>query len=145
MMNIWQFQSRVSERLMQWSIFSVVAGFVMLLGNKFWRGMGWQFIGWGIINALIALFGGATMRDRLERHENPAEIHIKQEEATNLERLLWINAFLDVLYVTGGRRWAKSDNGDGSRTGAGWGIVIQGLFLFVFDVLHALSVPKEEE
>jgi hypothetical protein len=144
-MNIWQFQHRLSQRLMQWGAFSVFVGLVMLLGNKFWRGMGWQFIGWGVVDALIALFGGVAMRERIDKHDNPAEPHILKEEADNLERLLWINAFLDVLYVLGGRSWARGDKGDGSRRGAGLGIVLQGLFLFVFDVLHALDVPKDDK
>jgi carboxylesterase len=58
---------------------------------------------------------------------------------------LWINAGLDVLYVTGGfvllhRLGAR----DPFVAGTGWGIVVQGGFLFFFDLLNAVTVPEEE-
>jgi len=28
--------------------------------------------------------------------------------------------------------------------GTGWGVVVQGGFLFIFDLLHALAVPRRE-
>jgi hypothetical protein len=39
-MNIWQFQTLVSKRLLQWGLASVLLGFIMRFGGKFWKTMG---------------------------------------------------------------------------------------------------------
>ena len=144
MTNIWQFQNRVSERLLNWGLFSTVLGFMMMRGNTFWRAVGWQFIGWGLIDALIALLGQTAAQSRIDSYPNPGLGEVKIKEAKNLRRLLWINAGLDVLYVLGGRSLIRRDSGDGARHGMGFGIVLQGAFLFFFDVYHALANPDDE-
>lgn len=144
MTNIWQFQHRVSERLLHWGLFSTVLGFMMMRGNMFWRAMGWQFIGWGLIDALIALFGQSASQSRIDSYPNPGLVEVKAKESKNLRRLLWINAGLDVLYVLGGQSLMKRDAGDGAKHGTGLGIVLQGAFLFFFDVYHALVTPDDE-
>jgi len=56
--------------------------------------------------------------------------------------LLWINTALDVLYVAGGLILALAFGSRGMDwQGHGWGIVVQGAFLFLFDLIHAQSVP----
>ena len=63
-------------------------------------------------------------------------------EAGGLRRLLWINAGLDVLYVAGGLLLAFTlGRRSPFAAGSGWGIVLQGAFLFGFDLLHARGVP----
>ena len=143
-MNIWQFQHKLSKRLLWWSGGSVVTGLFLLRGGKFWRGVGWQFIGWGAIDAGIALFGRVSMNERLNAMDNPGLIEVQKKETSNLIRLLWVNAALDVFYVIGGKRWADGDDGSGNRAGHGLGIVLQGAFLLFFDVYHALTAPKEK-
>ncbi|MEP7292887.1 MAG: hypothetical protein ABI835_13980, partial [Chloroflexota bacterium] len=59
-----------------------------------------------------------------------------EAEAHTLRRLLEVNTLLDLIYMFGGRSLIRH----GSR-GTGWGIVIQGTFLFLFDLFHAGSVP----
>lgn len=143
-MTIWQFQSKVTKRLLRWSLFSMVTGVFMLRGNAYWRGVGWQFIGWGAVDALIALFGGAAMDERLDRYVNPGAVDVKAKEAENFEKILWVNAALDVAYIVAGKRWGNAQDADDMRKGTGTGVVLQGLFLLIFDTLHALSVPKEK-
>lgn len=143
-MNIWQFQHKLSSRLLMWGGVSVVSGLFLLRGNRFWRGVGWQFIGWGAIDALIAVFSRTTANNRLDNMENPGLESVKIKEADNLQRLLWINSALDVVYILGGKRWSDSDKGDGSRAGHGLGIVLQGAFLLVFDLYHALKTPRRK-
>ena len=66
-------------------------------------------------------------------------------EARNLRRILLINTGLDVLYVTSGVALALTLGVDNPFwRGNGWGIVVQGGFLFCFDLLHALGVPRPE-
>jgi hypothetical protein len=143
-MNIWQFQNKLSRRLLAWSAISIVSGFFLLRGNKFWKGVGWQFIGWGAIDAMIALFGNASANQRIDNMDNPGDTTIQEKEADNLQKILWVNTGLDVLYMLGGKNWSDKDKGDGSRAGHGLGIALQGLFLLIFDVWHALAVPKKD-
>lgn len=144
-MNIWQFQNQVSRRLLRWSAMSVVVGVLMRFGGTFWKNVGNQFISWGAIDAGIAVGGQIAARNRVDKLDNPGlpEVHVKEED--NLRRLLWVNAGLDVLYMIGGLLWMRRDKGDGKARGNGLGVLLQGLFLFVFDVIHALNTPKTRD
>ncbi|PJF27320.1 MAG: hypothetical protein CUN53_04525 [Phototrophicales bacterium] len=62
-------------------------------------------------------------------------------QARSLRRLLWINAGLDVLYMIGGLWYALRAKAPRGR-GMGIGVIFQGLFLFIFDVLQAREVPE---
>ena len=145
MKNIWLLQQIIMQRLLAWGFLSVVVGLVLLPINAFWRGFGTQAIGWGGIDAVIAIGGGWFLRRRRARLLNPNDPTQLTREAGNLRRLLWFNAFLDVFYVLGGLvlvlvRGAK----DKAWSGHGWGIMVQAGFLFFFDLIHALLVPKEQ-
>jgi len=142
-MNIWQQQDALSRNLLKWAGLSVALGLVFSLGNKFWRGVGSQFLGWGVTNALIAIFGQAAARQRVAELENPGLADIQAQEAEKLSRLLWVNAGLDVLYMLGGRAMSRRDVGDGRMKGMGLGIVLQALFLLVFDVVNARQIDRE--
>jgi carboxylesterase len=55
---------------------------------------------------------------------------------------LWINTGLDVLYIAGGITLASIlGPGNPGWLGHGWGIMVQGAFLFFFDLIHAQAVP----
>jgi hypothetical protein len=136
---IWEFQGAVSQRLLIWSGISTVSGIVMSLFGKFGRGIGSQFIGWAVVNAAIAVGGAFFTEQRKLQMATPEAPKEQIKEAGNLQRLLWINAGLDVLYMLGGWLTMRSDKA--YRRGMGLGIILQGLFLFVFDIFHALKVP----
>lgn len=138
-MNIWQFQNLISKRLLQWGLASVILGILMRFGGKFWKNLGNQFIAWGAIDAGIAIGGQIASNNRIDQYENAGKAEVKQKEAKNLSRLLWINAALDVLYILGGFFWSKRDKGNGL------GVLIQGAFLLFFDCFHALKMPKNHE
>lgn len=138
-MTIWGFSAQVSRRLLIWSGFSIAAGLLMLPAKPFWRGFGAQAIGWGVIDAGIAL-AGQWFAQRRQQNDSPA---LRTEEARNLKRLLWINAGLDVVYILGGLWWARHKRDNAFGRGTGWGIVVQGAFLLLFDVVHARCVPDE--
>ncbi len=125
------FSRNVSLRLLTWSVLSMaVGGLLWRRGSLFWRGFGAQALGWGAVDGLIALSG---LRPGRQPPQDPARA------ARNLRRLLWFNAMLDVGYMAGGL-WLVRSKGrsDAQWRGQGWGIVVQGGFLFVFDVVHAL-------
>jgi hypothetical protein len=143
--DIWQFQAALSRRLLAWSGLSVGAGAALaLLSDPVWRGFGAQCAGWGLIDAVIAGLGlRQTHRKAAEQEAHRAD---EQAEARkNLRRVLWINTGLDIAYVAGGLLLAATKGREGTHRrfwrGSGWGIVLQGGFLLVFDLIHALLLP----
>lgn len=144
-MNIWQYQNKISRQLLKWGAASVGLGLLMRFGGKFWKGVGSQFVAWGAIDAAIAIFGQMGARDRVDRLENPGTLETKQQESQNMNRILWINAGMDVLYILGGWFWMRRDNGDGQARGNGFGVMLQGVFLLVFDLFHVTNLPKAED
>jgi hypothetical protein len=141
-MDIWQYYKAITRRLLVWSIVSVIAGVVLLALGALWQGVGLQAIAWGAIDAAIALVGGWVTRRRRVGLADPSASEVLAREARNLRRILLINTGLDVLYITGGVILALTL---GTQNlfwrGNGWGIVIQGGFLFFFDLFHALACP----
>ena len=141
---IWDFQDALARRLLLWSALSIAAGAILLLaGDAFWRGFGLQAVVWGAIDAGIALFGRRASQKR--QASAPPGPETTAREARNLRRLLWINTGLDVLYVAGGLLLISTlGRSDPFAAGTGWGIVLQGGFLFIFDLLHARGVAGYE-
>jgi len=134
-----QFQRTVSNRLLMWSALSVVGGALLeATRSSFWRAFGQQAIGWGAIDATLAVFGRRGLEKKVQRGYPPAEA---TRDLRNLRRILWFNAGLDVLYIAGGLALMRRD--DAAQRGHGAGIAFQGLFLFKFDVIHALLVKKD--
>jgi len=55
-----------------------------------------------------------------------------------------VDAGLDVLYIAGGVALVQTlGQTDPFLRGSGWGVVVQGGFLLLFDALHAAGVPRE--
>jgi len=140
-----KFQLKLSTRLLLWVIFSVVSGIMMLGRGKFWRGIGTQFIAWGVIDGLIAVGGQVASDNRLENtpdEEMPDRLH---KDKRNLRIALWVNTGLDVLYMIGGIRWMNSQREKDGHGGSGLGVLIQGAFLFFFDLYHAIQLEEVVE
>jgi hypothetical protein len=133
------FARSVSVRLLLWSVLSMVGGALIFRGGgPFRRGFGAQAMGWGAVDGLIAGIGLAG-----QRRARAAAAGDGEHAARKLRRLLWINALLDVCYMAGGVWLGRSKGGSNpGRRGQGWSIVVQGAFLFWFDLYHALRVPR---
>lgn len=143
-MNIWQFQALVSRRLLVINPINVLFGILLLRSRAFWRAVGEQSVGWGLVNIAIAVIGGWSGSRRAAK-KNALSVSALTKEARGLRRLLWVNAGLDVVYMLGGWFLAwRSAAAQDRRRGAGWGIVFQGALLFIFDVVHALRVPEHD-
>lgn len=136
-----KFQSKLSLRLLLWSCVSVTSGLLMMRRCKFWKSLGTQFITWGLIDALIAVGGQRLSDNRLSKTQPEDMPERVRKEKRNLSIALWVNAGLDVLYILGGLHWMKSKD-DGSVRGNGLGVVIQGVFLLIFDIFHALKLRQ---
>jgi esterase/lipase len=137
---IWDFQNVLSRRLIVWAGVSTLAGILLMTtGGPAWRAFGIQAAAWGIIDGIIGWFGLKRAQSRLGKPSTDQE---EDAEGQKIRRILWINNALDVLYVAGGTAMVFFLGRESSFwRGTGWGIIIQGAFLFVFDLWHALRVP----
>lgn len=132
------FQRTLANRLLAWSVLSIAGGALLQLARApFWRAFGQQAMGWGAIDAALAIFGRRGLEAKVERGYPPVEA---TKDLHNLRRLLWFNAGLDVLYMLGGVALLRRD--DKAQRGHGAGILFQALFLFKFDLLHALLLTR---
>ena len=139
-MAFFDFQRKLSRRLLTWATFSIATSVAMLLdSHKPIRDTGSQFLVWGLIDGAIAVLGQRSADKKEKRSLNSAEIN---KESRKLHRLLWINTLLDTLYIAGGFYLLEKDNA--KHKGHGYGIILQGLFLFVFDWFHAVRVPLKK-
>ena len=132
------FQRRLTDRLLAWGVLSMTVGLVLQVAPRpFWRAFGTQSAIWGAIDAAIALAGQWQARRKAGQQEDTAVTG----EVRKIRRLLWVNAGLDVLYVLGGL-WLALGKGRRAETarGHGWGVVVQGAFLGVFDLIHAVRL-----
>ncbi len=133
---IWKFESDLTNRLLVWSILSLLSGiYIWFATNEFGRGLGIQFVAWSAVDAAIAIVGAGTAA----RRKSTAD---PKDEAFFIRKALRINFGLDVLYILGGF-WVIQTYSESFWQGTGWGIVLQGAFLFLFDLIHALRVPTE--
>jgi len=142
-LDIWHFQTQLTRRLAYWSIASIAVGLPLLSIDPFWRGVGIQSIAWGAIDLLIAIFGSRSASRRKARLSLNELLDSAPKETANLKRILLINTALDVLYVAGGVALILTLGADNSEWhGHGWGIIVQGGFLFFFDLFHALKLDN---
>lgn len=140
-LDIWSFQDSLTRRLMLWSFSSILTGAWLVWGTEFWRGMGIQFLAWGAIDLAIAFLGAMATRKRKAKLTPEELISTQPSERANLAKILWINTGLDVLYVAGGMALILTFGASNPFwQGGGWGITIQGGFLFFFDLFHAMKL-----
>jgi carboxylesterase len=141
--NIWNFQISLSRRLLVWAAVSAAAGLVLIVSTAgFWDGFGIQALAWGAIDGLIAGFGLWMSRRRRKSLPDAGEPERMEGESRKLRRTLWINTGLDILYIAGGIVLAATlGSSNPAWRGHSWGIILQGAFLFFFDLIHAQSVP----
>ena len=142
---IWLYQTRISSQLYAWSAFSVFGGVALLLlvTDPFWRGIGLQGVVWGVIDAGIAFFTQLGMRRKLADMRDPNDRGVQLEEARRLWGLLLVNAGLDVIYVAVGVGIVLTFGVDNVfARGNGVGIIVQGAFLLLFDLFHALQARR---
>ncbi len=144
--NFYQYQRKRTLILLAWGLGNVLGGVGGLLTkNKFWRQFWLQALSWGAIDAGLAGFGLFSQAKKLENYSpTQAQEAIVRKDINSFHKILFINIFLDVGYVLSGlaiRRWGKSSGRD-DRQGIGVGFIVQGLFLFVYDLYLDAEVNK---
>jgi len=140
--SIWKFQADVTGRLLLWSAFSIGLGVAMLFMNDpWWRGFASQFIVWGGIDGVIAVYSMLSSRKKQAALLPTTIEQVESEETRFVRLLLLVNTVLDVFYVLGGF-WLAYSRPEFLLQGIGWGIICQGGFLFFFDLIHTIISPK---
>jgi hypothetical protein len=144
--NIWHFQNKLSHRLLFWSALSMVAGLLLQKPKeRFLRALGQQFFTWGLIDGMIALIGKLSANRRATQLKNPLAQSVTEQEREKLHKLLWINAVLDIGYAAGGIILSiTKGKKESSWRGHGFGVMIQAIFLFIFDIFHALKINQRQ-
>jgi len=133
--DILQHQDRAMNVLLGWSGLSVASGAVMLSSSsRVTRDFGWQNIGWGAIDGGIALFAKQAIAKKRKVGFDP------EKERKKFQKTLLINTMLDVVYIGAGSALAAS--GKGKLKGHGYGVIVQGSFLFLFDGINYILVKR---
>lgn len=137
---IWDYKNLISRRLFLWAVVNLLVGiWLAVFGNTFWRAFGVQSLVWGTINALIAWVGLNRLKNRPKQ---PPTITTQEKETRLVRSVLWINSALDILYIAAGAALViLLGKNDPRWLGVGWGVIIQGTFLYLFDFLHVLHIP----
>jgi hypothetical protein len=140
---IWTFQKKLTRRLLLWSGLSLIIGVLIfaLSPGLFWRGFASQYVLWGLGNAVNALAGIHAVNHKFGLLKPETTDTISVREAASRKKQLAFNAGLDVLFVFGGLYLALNQFADVWR-GVGWGVVAQGGFLIIFDLVHIFLCPK---
>ena len=144
------FTGTLARRLLAWALGSVVLGVALLVAaDGFWRGFGLQAGLWGLIDSVIALVALRSARAEAgAAHPGGGSADLAAHEiarSRRIARILWLNTGLDVVYVAvGAALVAVAGSTDPFLAGNGWGVIVQGGFLLVFDLVHALRVPTPD-
>ena len=140
LIDIWTYERKLAKRLLMWAVVSTLTGLILILfSNAFWQAFGIQAAAWGFIDGLIAIFGLRRVKQKSLPPSNEGD-HL--QEARNIRKVLWINTCLDVIYIASGAAliFFLGTNSDFWQ-GTGWGIILQGGFLLIFDAFHAWQTP----
>ena len=124
----------ISFILLVWGLLSIVGGLTFLyFNNPFMDAVGFQFIVWGAIDAIIAIFPSII---KALKKEN------KEQNLNKLKNILLVNSFLDLGYIVVGCLIFIGFFQINQYNGHGVGVIIQGIFLAVFDTFYALKIIR---
>ncbi len=102
---------------------TLAGGLYFIISSEICKGIIIQSFFWGFIDLILGLFAFFNKKDL-----NPYKIR----------KILLINTFLDIVYIVGGVILGVFS----ARmlfVGSGYGVIIQGLFLFCADLIHYLK------
>ena len=130
----------IARRLLWWSGFSLALGVGGILTPcPLVQGIALQALIWGAVDAVIALVGDHGARSRSERYPD----HRREvAETQRLRKTLLVNGYLDILYLVVGSVVVILFHREMFPLGNGIGVVIQAIFLLLFDFGHARRLPS---
>lgn len=143
--NFYGYQHQRFLLLLGWGLLSTIAGSALQLNQKsFWKQFGIQALLWGVIDAALAIFGIIGADKKGKRYVlGELGASDEQKEARSFYRILLINTCLDVGYIGLGVWLMQRFQARADRRGMGFGILIQGLWLFLFDGLVSQEVRSD--
>ncbi len=138
------YQRRALGLLLAWGASSVLSGALLWSRrDPLLRQLGIQCLVWGAIDVALALAGRRSARHQAIRyHQGELDSTAVRHAARALQRILLINAGLDVGYVLAGGWLMHRFRQRRDRQGMGLGIALQGFFLFLYDSLVALDLQR---
>ena len=109
-------------------ILIILVGTLFYFNNDFIRGIGTQFLAWGLVNSLIGIF---------------VILRKSQQSAKKLAKILLFNSFLDLIYLLIAivLIFEIFINGD-SSVGHGFGVLFQGFFLLILETYYGIRILK---
>ena len=131
-----------------WGAANTVAGIAgyLIADSKEWRAFHGMNAIWGITNAGIGLMGLAGVRKEMKMESNCSDM-LQRYEST--KRLFLINGGLDFFYIGTGvflKEHAKTQTNPTLWRGFGNSILIQGIFLLLFDgTMYAAHQGKNKK
>jgi hypothetical protein len=114
-------RNRIAIPLLIWGGINIIVGiFYLFISSDLIRGVALQALFWGLIDAIIGIV---------------SLFRKKEFDLKKIKNILLVNVYLDVLYIIIGLLLVLL----GSSTfmiGNGYGVIIQGIFLFIVDLIH---------
>jgi len=118
---------RIGLPLLVWGAINMLAGiFTLFSPSELIRGVLLQAFFWGLIDGILGL--GIFLRK-------------KEFDLEKIKKILLVNVYLDVGYVVVGILLILF-GGNAFLMGNGLGVIIQGLFLFIVDLIHYRHIEK---
>lgn len=137
--NLYLYQKRTFPILLGWATGSVVSGLLWWRSaSEFYQGLGSQFSLWGLIDGLIAVFGIQSAKRNHARYQSGEIDRNKHDQQAKLfETIVWVNVILDLGYIIAGILYKGRHRDNPRRRGVGFGVLLQGSFLLIWDILLA--------
>lgn len=128
-LNLYQLNRQISLFLMGWGLSSVILGGTLIFfDNPFLKAISIQFLLWGIIDFILGLI--PILRNKIS-------------ERKKLYKILFFNSFLDIIYILVGLILIFEFVFEGEATiGHGFGVIIQAIFLLVFDTYYGFRAYR---
>jgi len=118
---------RIGLPLVIWGVINMIAGiFYLFISSELIKGVLLQAFFWGLIDGILGFV---------------ALLRKKAFKLKKIKKIFLINVYLDVVYIIIGILLILFGN-SAFLIGNGYGVSIQGLFLFVVDVIHHAHVKE---
>jgi hypothetical protein len=118
--------------LSSWGLTSIAMGITLFFFQvDFLRSLSYQFLIWGLINFFLGIYP-------LVRNSVP--------NRSKLYKILLVNSFLDIIYIIISILLIFQIIFEGeSVVGHGFGVLIQGLFLLIFDTYYGIKFKNLDD
>jgi hypothetical protein len=120
-------RKKVGTPLIIWGLINTLLGtFYFFLSSEIIKGVIIQSFFWGIIDLFIGLY---------------AFFNKKEQNLGKIVKIFLINTFLDIGYIIAGITLVLFSFRE-VLVGSGYGVIIQGAFLFIADLIHYMKLRK---